>query len=74
MPDKAQPGRAIGSCRGPIVFREHPADDVDLDAKGVCNLLSDVGTANAGVAAFDLDDRVDEFLGRPLRAGTPTTS
>src|SRR4051794_18174495 len=24
MPDKAQPGRAIGSCRGPIIFREHP--------------------------------------------------
>src|SRR2546429_4495927 len=76
MPDKAQPGRAIGSCLGSIVFREHPADDVfiDLDAKGVCNLLSDAGTANAGVAAFDLDDRVDEFLGRPVRAGTPMTS
>ena len=76
MPDKAQPGRAIGSCLGSIVLREHPADDVfiDLDAKGVCNLLSDAGTANAGVAAFDLDDRVDEFLGRPVRAGTPMTS
>ena len=62
MPDKAQPGRAIGSCLGSIVFREHPADDVfvDIDAKGVRNLLCDAGTANAGIAAFDLDDRVDE--------------
>ena len=76
MPDKAQPGRAIGSCLGSIMFREHPADDVfvDIDAKGVRNLLCDAGTANAGVAAFDLDDRVDEFLRRPLRAGAPMTS
>ena len=64
MPDKAQPGRAIGSCFGSIVFREHAADDVfvDIDAKGVRNLLCDAGTANTGIAAFELDDRVDEFL------------
>ncbi len=76
MPDKAQPGRAIGSCLGPIVFREHSADDVfvDIDAKGVRNLLCDAETANAGVAAFDLDDRVDEFLRRSLRARAPMTS
>src|SRR6202158_3618444 len=76
MPDKAQPGRAIGSCLGSIVVREHPADDVfvDIDAKGVGNLLCDAGTANAGVAAFDLDHRVDEFLRRSLRAGAPMTS
>ena len=43
MPDKAQPGRAIGSCLGAVVFREHPANDVfvDIDAKGVRNLLCD---------------------------------
>ena len=100
MPDKAQPGRAIGSCLGSIVFREHPADDVFVDqgrlyrskvgdahrcrppwpirpralhlrfdAKGVHNLLGDVGTTNAGVAASELDDRVDEFLRWPFRAG-----
>src|SRR6266508_5356197 len=28
----------------------------------------------AGVAAFDRDDRVDEFFRRSLRAGTPMTS
>src|SRR3954462_5251290 len=50
MSDKAQPGRAIGSCLRSIVFPEHPADDVfvDIDAKGV-------RTPNAGFAAFELD-------------------
>ena len=50
MPDKAQPGRAIGPCLGSIVCREHPADDVlvDIDAKDVRNLLCNAGAANAG--------------------------
>src|ERR1700686_3349014 len=76
MPDKAQPGRTIGSCFGSIVFREHPAADVfvDIDAKGVRNLLRDAGTANTGIAALELDDRVDEFLRWPFRAGAPMTS
>jgi hypothetical protein len=62
MPDKAQPGRTIGSCLGSIVLREHPADGVfvDIDAKGTRNLLCDAGTANTGIAALELDDRVDE--------------
>jgi hypothetical protein len=76
MPDKAQPGRAIGSSLGSIVFREHPADDVfvDIDAKGVRKLLCDAGTTNTGIAAFELDYRVDEFLRWSLRAGAPMTS
>src|SRR6266516_5282476 len=76
MPDKAQPGRAIGSCLGSIVFREHPADDVfvDIDAEGVRNLLCDAGTANTGIAALELDDRVDQFLRWPFWSGTPMTS
>ena len=46
------------------MLREHPADDVfvDIDAESVRNLLCDAGTANTGVAAFELDDRIDEFL------------
>jgi hypothetical protein len=42
MPDNAQPGRAIDSCLGSIVFREQRADDVfvDMDVKGVRNLSS----------------------------------
>jgi hypothetical protein len=76
MSDKAQPGRTIGSCFGSIVFREHPADDVfvDIDAKGVRNLLCDTGAANTGIAALELDDGVDEFLRWPFWAGAPMTS
>jgi hypothetical protein len=68
MPDKAQPGRTIGSCLGSIVLREHPADGVfvDIDAKGTRNLLCDAGTANTGIAALKLDDRVDELLRWPF--------
>ena len=64
MSDKAQPGRAIGSGSGPIVLREHAADDVfvDIDAKGPRNLPGDAGTANPGIATLELDDRVDEVL------------
>ena len=71
MPDKAQPRRAIGSCFGSIVLREHAADDVfiDIDAKGTRNLLCDAGTANTGIAALELDDRVDEFLRWPFGPG-----
>ena len=76
MPDKAQPGRTICSRFGSIVFREHSADDVfvDIDAKGTRYLLRDAGTANTGIAALELDDRVDELLRRSLRAGAPMTS
>jgi hypothetical protein len=43
------------------VVREHAADDVlvDIDAKGTRNLLCDAGTTNTGIAALELDDRVD---------------
>ena len=76
MPNKAQPRRAIGSCSGSIVLCEHAADDVlvDIDAKGTRHLLCDAGTANTGIAALELDDRVDEFLRWPFWAGTPMTS
>src|SRR5262249_39763823 len=76
MPDKAQPGRAIGSCSGSIVLREHAADDVfvDIDAKGTRNLLCDAGAANTGIAALELDDCVDEVLRWPFWAGAPMTS
>jgi len=50
------------------VFREHAADDVfvDIDAKGTRNLLCDAGTANTGIAALELDDRVDESGPTPV--------
>jgi hypothetical protein len=76
MPDKAQPGRTICSRFGSIVFREHPADDVfvDIDAKGTRYLLCDARTANTGIAALELDDRVDEFLRWPFWSETPMTA
>src|SRR5437667_12731124 len=50
MSDKAQPRWTIGSCFGSVVFCKHPADDVfvDIDAKGMRNLLRDAGIANTG--------------------------
>src|SRR5215470_17721826 len=76
MSDKAQPGRTIGSCLGPIVFRQLPADDVlvDNDAEGVRNLVCNAGTANTRIAALELDDRLDEFLRWPFWAGAPMAS
>ena len=73
MPDKAQPGWAIISRSGSIVFRQHAADQVfvDVDVKGTRDLLGDAGTANTGIAAFEFDDRVDELLRWPLWAGAP---
>src|SRR5262245_36879096 len=58
MPNKAQPGRTMVSCFGPIVLGKHPADDVfvDIDAKGSRDLLSDTGTADPRIAALERDD------------------
>jgi hypothetical protein len=40
-------------------------------AKGVRNLLCDAGTANVGIAAFELYDRVDEVLRWSFWTGAP---
>jgi hypothetical protein len=74
-PIKLSQDGAIGSCVGSIVLRKHPADDVfvDIDAKGTHNLLCDAGTANTGIVALELDDRVDEFLRRPFGARASMT-
>jgi hypothetical protein len=61
---------AIGSCLGSIVFREHPTDDVfvDIDAEGVHNPCAMRGQP-IWIAAFELDDRVDELLRWPFGPG-----
>jgi hypothetical protein len=76
VPDEGQPGRAIRSYLGSIVLGEHPANDfiIDLDAKGVGDILCDAGTAKAGITTFDLHNRIDEFLRRSLRTGALLTS
>ena len=54
-----------------VVLREHATNDifVDLDAKGVRDLLGDVQATESGVAAFHLHDCRDKFQGRPFGAG-----
>ena len=76
MPDEAQPGRAISSGSGPIVLREHAADDVfvDIDTKGPRNLLGDAATADAGIAGLEFNDRVDQLLRWAFWARAPMTT
>jgi hypothetical protein len=76
MPDEGQPGRAIRSRLGSIVLGEHPANDliIDLNAKGVGDILRDAGTAKAGITTFDLYNRIDEFVRRSLRPEALLTS
>ena len=44
--DECQPGRTIGTRLGSKMFGKHPPHDifVDLDAKGVSDLLGDADT------------------------------
>ena len=60
MPEEGQPGwaRARRTAIGPIVFREHAADDIliDLQSKGERELLSDPPAAEARISGFHLDD------------------
>ena len=53
-----------------VVLGEHATHDifVDLDAKGVRDLLSDAQAAESGVAEFHLHDCRDEFRGRHFGA------
>ena len=45
------------------MFREHAANDVfvDTETEGASDLLSDMHTAEPGIAPLDLDDCGDEF-------------
>ena len=63
MSDKGEPRRAAGTRFGLVVFREHAANDVfvDTETEGASDLLSDMHTAEPGIAPLDLDDCGDEF-------------
>jgi len=55
----------LAICRQSVACRRNSSGGcigVDIDAKGVRKLLCDAGTTNTGIAAFELDYRVDEFL------------
>ena len=70
LSDDGQPGRTIGIRLGSKVYGEHAPHDifVDLDAKGVSDLLGDADTTELRIAVLHLDDGRDELLGRPFRA------
>ena len=70
LSDKRQPGRTIGMRLGSKACGENAAHDVfvELDTKGVSDLLGDTDTTELGIAAFHLDDGRDELLGRAFRA------
>jgi hypothetical protein len=69
--NECEPRRAIGSGFGSKVFGKDAAHGifVDLDAKGVRDLLSDSHTAEPWIAPLHLNDGRDELRGRPLGPG-----
>jgi len=69
--NECQPGRAIGPrCRSKV-FGKYAAHDifVDLDAKGVRDLLGDAYATEARIAPLHLDDDGDELRGRTFGTG-----
>jgi hypothetical protein len=70
LSDDGQPGRTIGIRLGSRVYGEHASHDifVDLNAKGVSDLLGDADTTELRVVVLHLDDGRDELLGWALRA------
>src|SRR6516162_812453 len=70
LSDDGQPGRIIGIRFGSRVYGEHAPHDifVDLDAKGVSDLLGDADTTELRIAVLHLDDGRDQLLGWALRA------
>src|SRR6202047_5269161 len=63
--DECEPGRTIGTRLGSKMFGKHAAHDifVDLDAKGVSDLLGDADTTELRIAVLHLDDGRDELRG-----------
>ena len=53
------------------MFRQYTTHDifVDVEAKGVGDLLGDTDAAEPRITGLDLDDRRDEFRGRSFRTG-----
>ncbi len=66
MANDGQPGQPFAAAGfGVIVFCQYPPYHIliDLDSKGIGDLLSDPRAAKPRVAPFHLDDGVDQFLG-----------
>jgi hypothetical protein len=69
LSDDGQPGRTIGRL-GSEVYGEHASHDIfiDLNAKGVSDLLGAADTTELRIVVLHLDDGRDELLGRAHRA------
>ena len=70
LSDKGQPGWTIAMRLGSSACGKYATHDilVDLDTKGMSDLVGDADTTELGIAVFHLDDSRDELLGRPFRA------
>ena len=68
---EAQPGRAIGTRLGSVMFGEHAANDllVDRDTERARDLLGDAHATALGMALLHLDDCRDEFRGGAFGTG-----
>ena len=75
LSDEAQPRRAFGAWRRPVVFREHAAHDilVEIHAERMRDRLRDAHTAELGIAALHFDDRRDEFWSGAFGTGFSAT-
>ena len=71
--DERQPGRPGAARGGSIVFRQHASDDVlvDVDAERPRDDACNAWTAEPRISRFELNDRPDERVARPLRSGRP---
>ena len=71
--DERQPGRPGAARGGSIVFRQHASDDVlvDVDAERLRDDACNAWTAEPRISRFELNDRPDERVARPLRSRRP---
>ena len=71
MTEQGEPGRTIVPAVRTVVGSQHPADHVlvQLNPEALGQLLSDLSTTQVGVASFEFDDRLDQILSGPFRAG-----
>ncbi|MDQ3564124.1 MAG: hypothetical protein M3436_08295 [Pseudomonadota bacterium] len=76
MTDSRQPGHAVADRVGMIMLRQNAADDifVDLNTKGVRDLLCNLPTTQAGITSFHFNDRRNDFFRWPLGTRTATLS
>jgi hypothetical protein len=70
LSDECQLGRTIGIRLGSRVYGKHAAHDifVDLNAKGVSDLLGDADTTECRIEMLHLDDGREELRGWAFRA------